>query len=223
MFNSELPSQAQLPSSLQLLRSTLLAMIAAAAILVTVVLPAEYGIDPTGIGWKLNLTQMGIIKVQLAEEAAADRAKQTIDSAPPAVQALAESPAAPVTVAPATPVAAAIEPLPITELPEKKRDSLRLILGPGEPAEIKLEMKQGDTVKFRWSANGGSLNYNTHADRTKGSSHTYEKGRFQPGQQGSLTAVFDGQHGWFWRNRTDKAVTLTLEVEGDFLAMKRVI
>ena len=50
MFNAEKPSLEELPSSAQLIRSTILAAVSAAAILVTVVLPAEYGIDPTGVG-----------------------------------------------------------------------------------------------------------------------------------------------------------------------------
>ena len=45
------------------------------------VLPAEYNIDPTGVGRALGLTQMGEIKTQLAREAEADRAT---DQAPPA-------------------------------------------------------------------------------------------------------------------------------------------
>ena len=39
------------------------------------VLPAEYGIDPTGVGRALGLTQMGEIKVQLAEEAKIETAE----------------------------------------------------------------------------------------------------------------------------------------------------
>jgi hypothetical protein len=38
-----------------------------------------------------------------------------------------------------------------------------------------------------------------------------------------LEAAFDGKHGWFWRNRTDKPVTVTLHTEGDYIAIKRVI
>lgn len=47
------------PTAWKLLRSTLLAIVAAAVLLVTTVLPAEYGIDLTGIGRVLGLTQMG--------------------------------------------------------------------------------------------------------------------------------------------------------------------
>src|SRR5687768_15821735 len=62
------------PDARRLLRSTMVAAVIAVALLVTVVLPAEYGIDPTRIGRVLGLTQMGEIKVRLAREAAADQA-----------------------------------------------------------------------------------------------------------------------------------------------------
>jgi hypothetical protein len=50
MYNTDMPSRAELPSSAQLIRSTIIAAGVAAALLVTVVLPAEYGIDPLGSG-----------------------------------------------------------------------------------------------------------------------------------------------------------------------------
>lgn len=62
------------PDSRRLLRSTVTAAAIAVVLLITVVLPAEYGIDPTRIGRVLGLTQMGEIKVRLAREAAADQA-----------------------------------------------------------------------------------------------------------------------------------------------------
>jgi hypothetical protein len=76
------------PSPRALLRSTIVAGATALLILVTVVLPAEYGIDPTRIGRVLGLTRMGEIKTRLAREAAADeaadRAAQEAEaSAPP--------------------------------------------------------------------------------------------------------------------------------------------
>ncbi|MDQ3687725.1 MAG: hypothetical protein M3430_19285, partial [Acidobacteriota bacterium] len=95
MYNSDLPTRAELPSSKQLLRSTAIAIIVATVLLVTIVLPSEYGIDPTRIGRVLGLTQMGEIKTSLAAEAERDRAAdvsqrspaQTADASPrPAVQ-----------------------------------------------------------------------------------------------------------------------------------------
>lgn len=48
--------------------------ITAAVLLVAVVMPADYGMDPTGIGRFLKLTQMGEIKQQLAADATANTA-----------------------------------------------------------------------------------------------------------------------------------------------------
>ncbi len=80
--STELPST-ELPSARALLRSTLIALAVAGTLLLTVVLPAEYGIDPTGAGRVLGLTQMGEIKVRLAREAAEDAAADAaaLDSA----------------------------------------------------------------------------------------------------------------------------------------------
>lgn len=44
-----------LPSSRSLVKATLLAIVIAAIVLVLAVLPAEYGIDPTGLGRKMGL------------------------------------------------------------------------------------------------------------------------------------------------------------------------
>jgi hypothetical protein len=80
MSNPQLPPIA--PSSpRQMLRSVLIALVVAVLLLFTVVLPAEYGIDPTGAGRVLGLTRMGEIKVRLAKEAAADAAADAAASA----------------------------------------------------------------------------------------------------------------------------------------------
>ena len=77
MYNSNIPSRDQLPSTRQLLRSTFIAIATAIVLLVTTVLPGEYGIDPTGIGRLLGLTEMGEIKEQLSREAEEDRLKES--------------------------------------------------------------------------------------------------------------------------------------------------
>src|SRR3546814_1005665 len=57
---SELHAQSQvIPSTGRLLKATALAVAVATVILVTAVLPAEYGIDPTGIGTQLGLNVLG--------------------------------------------------------------------------------------------------------------------------------------------------------------------
>ena len=50
---------------------------------------------------------------------------------------------------------------------------------------------------------------------------TYEKGRGQTDGEGSFETPFARDHGWFWRNRDDEAVTVTLLLRGDYSAIVR--
>lgn len=207
MFNSQRPSTDDLPTNGQLLRATAIAAVAAGAILATVVLPSEYGIDPTGIGRMAGFTQMGEIKQQLALEAAADEAgaRASVDTQAPQ-SALTGNP----TAAP-------------SDASEPSSDVTTLTLAPGEGAEIKLVMAKDRTVEYDWSASGGVVNYDTHADAPAISYHGYGKGSNSGGEQGTLVAAFDGSHGWFWRNRSGGVVTITLRTQGNYTEIKRVV
>lgn len=68
-------------------------------------------------------------------------------------------------------------------------------------------MHKGDVVEFDWTANGAVVNFNHHGE-AEGASVVYEKGQFE--------AQFDGEHGWWWRNRTGEAVTITLRTNGRY-------
>jgi hypothetical protein len=207
MYNSETTLRAELPSSSKLLRSTILAFVSAAVILATVVQPAEYGIDPTGVGRVLGLTEMGQIKTRLAAEAAADATgqKPVLDASIAGTAVSKPQPA---------PVAAAAQPA-------SWRDEIRLTLKPGEGTEVKLRMKEGEKAVFAWAVEDGAVNYDTHGDNI-GRSISYEKGRAVASDEGDLVAAFTGNHGWFWRNRGDANVTLVLRTRGDYSDIQRV-
>lgn len=217
MYNSDSPTRAELPSSKQLLRSTILAAVSAVVLLVAVVLPAEYGVDPTGIGRVLGMTEMGEIKQQLAAEAAADAAAAPAAAAQAdgAVGMATANAAQPSTPAPASaPVAAAASKI-------EWRDELPFTLTPGEGTEIKLKMAQGAKVQYSWVVEGGQVNFDTHGDAL-GKSISYEKGRGVAADEGVLEAAFTGNHGWYWRNRGNANVKVILRTRGDYTDIKQM-
>lgn len=99
------------------------------------------------------------------------------------------------------------------------RDEVSHTLSPGEGIEVKLAMEEGQTARFAWTANGGVVNFDLHGDGG-GQKISYEQGRAFPEQVGELTAAFTGNHGWFWRNRSDAPVTVTLRTAGDYAELK---
>jgi len=210
MYNVDAPTRHELPSSRTLLRSTLIAAAVAAVLLFTVVLPAEYGVDPTGVGRVIGLTEMGEIKVELAREAAAAEASFGTAPAP-----------APV-VASAGPVAD-LAPTSASETsPAPNSDEVSITLTPGQGREIKLEMRDGSSVQYTWVVEGGAVNYDTHGDRPGLSYHGYAKGTAQASDEGVLVAAFDGMHGWFWRNRGRQPVTVVLRTTGEYRNLHEV-
>lgn len=234
MYNSETPTQiahgAELPSSGQLLRSTVIAAITAVVLLTTVVLPADYGIDPTGVGRVLGLTEMGEIKTRLAAEAKADAAAAASSPATatpsiptdPAASPAAAIPAASVARAP-TASAATPAPAPANAPAAAAavwRDEMSFTLPPGVGTEVKLKMKEGEKALYAWSVEGGVVNYDTHGDGG-GRSISYVKGRAVPADEGELVAAFTGNHGWFWRNRGQSDVKLTLRTGGVYSDIQR--
>jgi hypothetical protein len=192
----------ELPSSRRLLRSTAIAVFVATAILITIVLPAEYGVDPTGIGRLLGLKQMGEVKMALAREEAGHDADA----------ASAGAPAAPTpTATPAAPTA-----------PAAKSDVVDVVLAPTQGKEIKLAMLKDAMVTYSWATNRGVVNYDTHADAPTIKYHGYAKGAGVAADSGVVTAAFDGMHGWYWRNRGRDTVVVTLRMTGDYSELKRL-
>lgn len=228
MYNTDLPKRADLPTTGKLLRSTALAALIAGGLLVTTVLPAEYGIDPTGIGRALGLTPMGEIKMSLAAEARAEErvATETAPAQPVAVAPTVRAEAAPVP-APAPVAVAALPPAAVAPEPVAGRqDTVTVTLKPGQGAEVKLTMNKDSRVRYEWASAGGPVNFDTHGDpydAPKNFYHGYGKGRNELGSKGELVAAFDGKHGWFWRNRSQAEVTITLKTDGEYTAMKRVL
>ncbi|MEM4986641.1 transmembrane anchor protein [Collimonas sp. H4R21] len=181
---------AALPTLPQLRKATGIAIIAAAAMLVAFVLPAEYGIDVTGIGKLLQIKKLG-----------ADSAEAPL------------SPALPATAAAVAPEVTLVKSrMPFNE------SEMSLILQPNQGGEIKALMRQGEHFVYTWSAEGGKVTVDMHGERPNaGKEFTrYWKDKQQAGDQGSFVAPFDGIHGWFWRNHSDKPVTIKVKVSGFF-------
>lgn len=226
MYDPEIPTRAQLPSARQLIKSTVIAIIAAIVILVTIVLPAEYAIDPTGIGRVLKLTDMGEIKQQLAAEAEADREMER-------QLRQHQSPAPTSDSGPQSSVLRALSGLFISQAAASeggavaqaatRSDETVFTLKPAEGVEYKMTLSRGAQVRYSWKVEGGVVNYDLHGTPADGGKESsYKAARGVQGDEGLLTAGYDGAHGWFWRNRGSKDVTISLQTSGAYAEIRRV-
>jgi hypothetical protein len=201
------PSDFERPRSVA--GATLVALLAAAVILVTIVLPAEYGIDWTGIGKLTGLQAMGQDKVKAAKEGLA--------SAP----------------SPGVPAKASAAPLtgPTSEAPYAseattalRSDAVEIPLAPGAEIEYKAILAEGEVMVYEWDAGGAEVRFDFHGEPAAGPANSFlsfKKGAASKGS-GSLRAPFTGTHGWYWKNVSSQPVTIKLRVTGFHTELKRL-
>ena len=82
-------------------------------------------------------------------------------------------------------------------------------------------MSKDASVEFRWSSDSGAAFYDLHGDSKDINYHIYEKGT-ETSKQGTLVAAFDGNHGWYWKNRSASSITITLTTIGGYQEIKEM-
>lgn len=187
-------SELQTPTARTRSKAPLLGIAAAAALAaigVIFVLPAETGIDPTGLGEKTGLTQ--IANPQAGEFLARGLKRQGVF--------------APSTAMPAAEPGAA--------------DHWTHVLHPYEEIELKYVLEQGAPITFAWSADGPlNVDMHAHPfEGGEALTESYAVTKTDR-QAGRYVAAFSGIHGWHWQNRTLTPVTLTLDASGKISGSK---
>lgn len=178
------------PSLSTLAATTAIALVAAAAMLVTIVLPAEYAIDPIGTGRWLGLTEIASPSLAPVEA-----------------------------VKPHGAVLAPVQNGPAAEYPaEFKLDVFEITLQPYEYVEYKYGLEQGATMLYSWTASGPVI-HDLHGERASGTSdggpaeESFDKQNRRQAS-GSFAAPFAGIHGWYWENPGGEPITIRLTSSG---------
>ena len=162
------------------------ALLVAGLVLVIAVLPAEYGIDPTGLGRRLGLTAMNDVQKSLdafqATRAAGASGGATI----------------------------------VAQERTFNEETIELKLAPGDSVEYKYRLDKGEALLYSWKATGRvNVEFHAEPDGApQGYAESYEKKDGMVGASGTLTAPFPGIHGWYWENTTGAEVTVSLSAAG---------
>lgn len=207
----ESPFQARPPEAKRLVKSVLVAAALAALVLVTIVLPAEYAIDPTGVGRVLGLTQMR------AGAAQPIRIEDTLGGNENIATAQ---------------VPDVGEPLPLPnravfqqESTPARSQTLTISLPVGGETEVKAVLQANKVIVYSWQTDGDPVYVDFHGHSPdwpdkKAFVRYLEAQDGTTTDSGSLVAPFAGEHGWYWLNITDHPITITLAVSGYYDEIK---
>ncbi len=204
------------PSRKTLLMSAFWTLIGAFVVTILFVLPAEYGVDPTGLGEKIGLTRLS------------GAAAPVVDAEPRVIEGTYP------TVSPDEEFDY-FEPETLGEPFAKSQDagfrtaSMTIELAEFEQVEVKAVMNQGDAIVYSWKLVEGETVYSDfHADPHDVDNYPemyfirYHESE-EAAESGSLVAPFTGNHGWYWLNIEENPVTIELEVRGYYESLEEIM
>jgi hypothetical protein len=179
------------PSRRTLYQVLVVGTLTAALLLVAVVLPAEYRIDPLGVGRATGLLQLSQPTERPFEPAAGQAAS---------TRAASLSPVPPRSDRVEIALAAAGDP--------DGRDQL----------EWKVRMRRGDTLVYSWGVEAPPEEFYFDFHGQTPAQPDVEVMDYAKGTgiaaHGALVAPFDGIHGWYFQNQSDAPVTVRLKLDG---------
>lgn len=191
-----------LPSINRLVNATGIALAIACVLLVFVVFPAEYNIDPTGFGKATGLTRLS------TPAPGSEDAPGIIPEIIPAPGSLS-----------------GLDPNHAAG--ESRNDSVVIEIPAGRGLEYKFSLLAGQKMAYNWTIQE-SNDPNAPGPETlihdfHGEPHGAAQGVFESysvsnakGAKGTFTAPFDGVHGWYWNNTSKSTAKVLLTTSGTY-------
>lgn len=172
-------SNAPVQSLKTLIISMISAFFLAFFILVAFVGPAEFGIDPTGLGKAMGLTV-------LAKPIQQD--KKTVFSCPSGKQS------------------------------DGWLDIVVITIPASSGLEYKFHVEKNAELVYAWTSSSAKLYFDFHGEPAGDTSGYFKsfKETTDNKSEGILKAPFSGVHGWYWENKTQKPVQITLKTKGQY-------
>lgn len=193
------------PSSQTLIKATVISIVAAVIILALVILPAEYGVDPTGFGAATGLTELNdeaTVTIEITDIIGGNEVIREVE-----IPGFGEP----------TPLP---NPAVFQDEAEPPQTITMEVMIPAEAeTEVKMVMTEGKVAMYSWSVDQGDIYVDFHGhDISFGPDFfvRYKEQQEGEGNSGSLTAPFDGEHGWYWLNYNEYDVVVTLTITGYF-------
>ncbi|WP_144211501.1 hypothetical protein [Shewanella donghaensis] len=192
-----------------LIKASIAACVIAAIVLVTTILPAEYNLDPTGIGKALGLTKIaqaaelstvGIGTVEIEKDVdELDRIENTelVILAAPSVADIKQA----------------------RKTAAVRSDTVDVVIPASKGLEYKLLLNEFIHLEYEWhTLNEAPLFFDFHGEPQGDTTGYYESYNISTSDKvkGSLTTPFSGAHGWYWKNTSGQAITVRLTTTGAY-------
>lgn len=195
----------------QLLKSVIIALIIGGIVFIAAVLPAEYGKDPLGTG-KI----FGFKKLYQG-----DSQENKPNSILNFKKIKMEKLGSPQSVLKPT---EANNPAPESQYAQRT-DTIKVKVLAKKGIEYKFKSLKYGSIKYEWSTDKGIVYIDFHGEvkqENPPKNVFYESYTltYSNNMAGTLTAPFEGKHGWYFRNETNEDIVVTLRLSGEYMLFK---
>ena len=197
----------------QLLKSLIIALIIGAIVLLTAVLPAEYGIDPLGTGKLFGFSKL----YQGNEQIENNEIYSSLNFKKIKMEKLGSPQSVPKP-------SEADNPPPEVQY-SVREDTIEVIVPAKKGIEYKFKSLKYGRTKYEWSTDKSIVYIDFHGEvKQENSSKNvfYESYTlaYSNNMAGTLTAPFEGKHGWYFRNETNQDIVVAIRLNGQYELFK---
>lgn len=192
--------------------ATAFALLLGTIVVIGAVLPAEYGLDPTGMGKVIGFDKL----YQPAEK---NNEATVLVAAPQSaikILKLEGGGSEPEVVKPEE----ANYPAPAKQYAERS-DSVLVSLKAGKGKEYKVKMLKHGRLKYEWITSSGIVYADFHGDVKQDNPPKdiyYESFAiaYSNNMIGNLLTPYEGRHGWYFKNMTGNDITISIRLKGEY-------
>ncbi|WP_299572863.1 hypothetical protein [uncultured Shewanella sp.] len=190
----------QVQSTATLIKACVIAVLTGSVVLLIAILPAEYNIDPTGLG-----SAAGLTKIAQATNYKDGNVPEMTQSKDIEKLVIIDAPT-------------------VSEIKQNRIDAgtradvIDITIPANKGLEYKLLLNQHGHFEYEWKTDGTALFFDFHGEPQGDTTGYYESYAITTSNQmkGSLVTPFAGNHGWYWKNNTSSPVTVTLTTKGTY-------
>jgi hypothetical protein len=203
----------------QLLKSLLIALVIGVIVLLTAVLPAEYGMDPLGTGKLFGFSKLyqGDEQIKEDEQIENNETFSSLNFKKIKMEKLGSAISVPKP-------SEANNPPPESQYAERE-DSIEVIVPAEKGIEYKFKSLKHGSIKYEWATDKGIVYIDFHGEvkqENPPENVFYESYTlaYSNNMAGTLTAPFEGKHGWYFRNETKEDIVVTIRLNGQYVLFK---
>jgi hypothetical protein len=195
-------------NKIQLLKSLIIAILIGAVVLITAVLPAEYGLDPLGTGKLFGFSKLYQENNKTNSSLNFKKIKMEKLGSPQSTPTPSE----------------ADNPPPEVQYTERE-DTIEVMVPAKKGIEYKFKSLKYGSTKYEWATNKGIVYIDFHGEvkQEKPPENVFYESytlAYSNNMAGTLTAPFEGKHGWYFRNDTNEDIVVSIRLNGQYDLLK---